>query len=71
MEPKNNEMEGISIIHDKKNDKKYVQIAIDKLEESQEAFEDLFDSIIAESRKDDKTISLSELKERLKVSGKL
>jgi len=64
-------MEGISIIHDQTNDKKYVQIALDKLEEYQEAFEDLFDAIIAESRKDDKTISLSSLKERLKMSGKL
>jgi len=50
--------------------KKYVQIALDKLEEHQEAIEDLFDAIIAESRKNDSTISLSELKDRLKSLGK-
>lgn len=65
------QMEGVTIIHDQTNNKKYVQIALDKLEEYQEAFEDLFDAIIAESRKGDATISLSELKERLKLSGKL
>ena len=61
-------MEGVAIIHDETNDKKYVQIALEKLENNQEQLEDLFDAIIAESRKGDKTISLSELKRRLKIS---
>ena len=62
-------MEGISIIHDQTNDKKYVQIALEKLEEHQPTFEDLFDAIIAVSRKDDETISLEEI--RLPMSNKL
>ncbi len=64
-------MKGISIIHDQTNDKKYVQIDLEKLEEYQSALEDLFDAIIAESRKNDETISLEELKVRLQLSDKL
>ena len=64
-------MDGISIIHDQTNDKKYVQISLEQLEAHQEAFEDLFDAIIAESRRNDKTISLEELTDRLEKSGKL
>jgi len=64
-------MEGISIIHNETNGKKYVQIALEILEENQSTLEDLLDTIIAESRKNDPTISLEELKKRLQKSGQL
>ena len=64
-------MEGISIIHNETNGKKYVQIALEILEENQSSLEDLLDTIIAESRKNDPTISLEELKKRLQKSGQL
>ena len=48
-----------------------MKISLEKLEQHQEDIEDLLDSIIAEARKEDKTISLDELTSRLVISGKL
>lgn len=64
-------MDGVTIIHDQTTNKKYVQISLEQLEAHQEAFEDLFDAIISESRRNDKTICLEELTARLIKSGKL
>ncbi len=64
-------MDGITFEQDKKTKRKYVKISLEKLEQHQEDIEDLLDSIIAEARKEDKTISLDELTSRLVISGKL
>ena len=64
-------MKGVSYITDSKSRKKAVVIDLKTLEEYDEQIEDLFDAIIAESRRDEPSISWEELKKRLKKKGKL
>jgi hypothetical protein len=64
-------MKGISYITDEKNRKKAVVIDLKTLEEYDEQIGDLFDIIIAESRRDESSVTWEELKKRLKKKGKL
>jgi hypothetical protein len=64
-------MKGVSYITDEKSRKKAVVIEMKTLEKFDEQIEDLFDAIIAESRRDEPTVSWEALKKRLKKKGKL
>jgi len=59
-------MKGVSYITDEKSRKKAVVIEMKTLEKFDEQIEDLFDAIIAESRRDEPTVSWEALKKRLK-----
>ncbi|HXI11329.1 MAG TPA: hypothetical protein VNM92_01620 [Thermoanaerobaculia bacterium] len=61
-------MEGIHFVTNAKGKKVAVQI---DLERYGEMWEDLYDQLVAEERKNDKRISLSEVKKRLVKAGKL
>ena len=61
-------MKGIHFVTNEKNERIAVQIDLDKYSE---IWEDFYDVLIAESRKDDETISLDDLKDELKNEGKL
>lgn len=65
------DMKGVSYITDGESRKKAVVIEMKTLEKYDEQIEDLFDAIIAESRRDEPSISWEELKKRLKKKGKL
>jgi len=64
-------MRGVSYITDNKSRKKAVVIDLKTLERYDEQIEDLFDAIIAESRRDEPTITWDDLKKRLRKKGKL
>jgi len=64
-------MKGIRYITDSKNRKKSVVIDLKTIEKYDENIEDLFDVIIAESRKDEPSVSITEVKKKLKSKGKL
>ena len=59
-------MKGVTFITDEKQNKRFVQIDMEQLENHQGEIQYLLDMIIAESRKDDKEISWEELKKQLK-----
>lgn len=61
-------MEGISYLLDDKSQKIAVQIDLKK---HGEIWEDFYDSLIAESRKDEEKIPLENVNQTLKESGKL
>ena len=64
-------MKGVTFITDGKRRKKAVVIDLKTLEKYDEQIEDLFDVIIAESRRDEPSVTWDELKKRLKKKGKL
>jgi hypothetical protein len=64
-------MKGVTYITDNKNRKKAVIIELKTLEKYNEQIEDLFDVIIAESRKDEPTVAWEDIKARLKKKGKI
>ena len=64
-------MKGINYITDSKSRKKAVIIDLKTLKEYDDQLEDLFDVIIAESRKDEPSITWEGLKKRLRKKGKL
>ncbi|MBS1936775.1 MAG: hypothetical protein JSS84_03060 [Bacteroidetes bacterium] len=60
------------MLYDEARHRRLIQIDLDELDiREEEAMEDLFDLIIAESRKDTDKISLEELQRLLKADGKL
>lgn len=61
-------MEGINYVTDDKNEKVAVQIDLRKYGE---VWEDFYDSLIAEMRKDEEKIPLEDLIKDLKTQGKL
>lgn len=61
-------MKGVSFLTDSKNKKVAVQIDLKKYGE---LWEDFYDTVVASSRRHEKTISLDTLKTKLKASGKL
>ena len=61
-------MEGINYVTDDKNKKVAVQIDLQKYGE---LWEDFYDSLIVEMRKDEEKIPLEEVIQDLKVKGKL
>lgn len=68
---KDTKMKGVSYITNDRNEKTAVQIELKALEKHRESIEDLLDGIVAESRKDEKKVPLSEAIAKLKKSGKL
>jgi len=64
-------MKGVSFITDEKNRKKAVVISLKTIEARQEELEDLLDSIVAESRKDEPKRAWKDVKAALKKKGKL
>jgi hypothetical protein len=58
-------MKGVSFVTNDKNQKIAVQIDLKVLEKHQEAIEDLLDTIIAESRKDDEDVEWERAKREL------
>jgi hypothetical protein len=64
-------MKGVSYITDEKSRRKAVVIDLKTLEKFDKQIEDLLDVIIAESRRDEPTVSWDEVKRRLKKKGKL
>ncbi|MCD6012770.1 MAG: hypothetical protein K0Q79_2632 [Flavipsychrobacter sp.] len=64
-------MKGISYLTDEHNHKKAVVIDIKTLEKYDDELEDLFDGIIAESRKNDEKVPLKKVISNLKKAGKL
>ncbi|MBS1488591.1 MAG: hypothetical protein JST43_13485 [Bacteroidetes bacterium] len=64
-------MKGISYITNEKRQKKAVVIDLKILKKYDEQIEDLFDAIIAESRRDEPSVTWEEVKKRLKKKAKL
>jgi hypothetical protein len=63
-------MKGVSYITDDKNRKKAVVIELKTLEQHDQQLKDLFESIIADSRKNEPTVPWTEIKAKLKRKGK-
>lgn len=64
-------MKGISYITDEKNRKKAIVIDLKMIEQHDEEVHELIDVLVAESRKDDESISWEAAKKQLKRKGKL
>jgi hypothetical protein len=65
-------MEGVTILRDETSNKRYVQIDLELITNHDgEEILDLIDVIIAESRKDEETVTLEEVTADLKRLGKL
>ena len=64
-------MKGVRFITDTNNKRVGVQIDMKTLSEYEKEIEDLLDIIIAESRRDEEKIPISEVKRQLKKAGKL
>jgi hypothetical protein len=64
-------MKGVSIIEDKTKKRRYVQIDLKAVKDDREWIQDVFDLMIAESRKDEKRVPWSNIKARLKKEGRL
>jgi hypothetical protein len=65
------DMKGVSYITNSKNRKTAVVIDLKTLEKFDDQIEDLFDVIIAESRKGESTVSWEQIKKNLQKKGKL
>jgi len=61
-------MEGIFYVIDEQGNRRFVQIDLDK---HGELWEDFYDLLIAESRKEEESISYNQVKDDLKAYGKL
>jgi hypothetical protein len=64
-------MKGVRYITDNKNRKTAVVIDLKTLEKFDDQIEDLFDVIIAESRKDEPTVSWEQVKKNLQKKGRI
>ncbi len=64
-------MKGVKYITNKKNHKTAVVIDLKILKKYNEQIEDLFDTIIAESRAEEPSVSWKTVKKNLKKKGKL
>ena len=64
-------MKGVTILRDEKTNNKIIQISLKDVAKNPEEFEDLMDVLIAESRKDEKSVSFDLVKKQLKKAGKL
>lgn len=51
-------MKGLSILYDEANKRRIVQIDMEAIRKDPEAFEDMMDVLIAESRRNEPTITL-------------
>ncbi|QQR88187.1 MAG: hypothetical protein IPJ76_08260 [Flavobacteriales bacterium] len=64
-------MKGVSIIEDKTKKRRYMQIDLKAVKDDREWVQDVFDLMIAESRKDEKRVPWTVIKARLKKEGRL
>lgn len=64
-------MKGVSIIEDKTKKRRYMQIDLKAVKDDREWVQDVFDLMIAESRKDEKRVPWTAIKARLKKEGRL
>lgn len=64
-------MKGVTIMTEEKSGKRIAQLDLSLLSKNTKELEDLFDILIAESRKDEKDISWNEIKKDLKKKRKL
>ncbi len=65
-------MSSITIIKDETHNKRYAQIDLNAISKyTTQKMQDLFDVLVAESRKDDEKISLKKLESLLKKANKL
>jgi hypothetical protein len=64
-------MKGVSFIANDKNEVKSVVIDLKTIRKSHEEVHELIDTLVAESRKDDETISWDKAKKQLAEKGKL
>ncbi len=64
-------MKGVTILEDRSNKKRYLQIDIAELDKRREQIEDMMDGLIAEQRAGQPTISLEALERKLRKQGKL
>jgi len=64
-------MKGVSYITDENNKKKAVVIDLKTIEGNGEEVHEFIDVLVAESRKDDESVSWEEAKKHLKKKGKL
>jgi hypothetical protein len=63
-------MKGITIMTEEGTGKKIAQIDLSRLAKHSAEFEDFFDRLIAESRKEEKDIAWSSIKTDLKKKGR-
>jgi hypothetical protein len=64
-------MKGISYITDDNNQKKAVVIELKNIDKNEEKIHEFIDVLVAESRKNDKTVDWEVAKKLLKKKGKL
>jgi hypothetical protein len=64
-------MKGITIMTEEGTEKKFAQIDLSRLVKHSAEFEDFFDRLIAESRKNEKDIAWDTIKKDLKKKGKV
>jgi hypothetical protein len=64
-------MKGITIMTEEGTGKKIAQIDLSRLIKHSAEFEDFFDRLIAESRKDEKDVAWNTIKSDLKKKGKV
>ncbi len=64
-------MKGISNIKDETHNKRFVQIDLESLEQIGNNWEEMYDIIIAELRKEEETKDWEEIKKELIKEGKL
>jgi hypothetical protein len=64
-------MKGITILTEADTHKKIAQIDLNWLVKHTDEFEEFFDRLIAEVRKDEKDFSLASIKKELKKSGRI
>ena len=64
-------MKGIIIMTEEGTGKKIAQIDLSRLVKHSDEFEDFFDRLIAESRKNEKDVSLDAIKKDLRRKGRL
>jgi hypothetical protein len=63
-------MNGVTIIEDKAKKRRYMQIDMKAVKDDREGIQDLIDVMIAESRRDQKRIPWSVIKEEMKREGR-
>lgn len=64
-------MKGVSVLYDETRKKRIVQIDMELIERRRDDLEDMFDILVAESRKDDEMVPWKKAKAMLKKAGKL
>ena len=64
-------MKGVTILEDRANKKRYLQIDVAELDKQREQIEDMMDGLIAEQRAGQPSITLDALEKKLRKQGQL